>query len=88
MAVLHLAPVLDGSAAAPLQTLLLAHRGQDVELDAGAVVRMGGQCLQVLLAATRTWQADGHRMRLGNVSDRCRDALSLSGATRLVGGME
>jgi chemotaxis protein CheX len=88
MAVLRLTPVLDGSAAAPLQTLLLAHRGQDVELDAGAVVRIGAQCLQVLLAATRTWQADGCLMRIRSLSDRCRDALTVTGATRLVGAEE
>ena len=86
MATLSLAPVLDLSAAAPLRILLLAHRGQDVELDASAVSRVGGQCLQVLLSAQRTWQADGRSFRLNNASDACRDALATTQAGRLLGG--
>lgn len=85
MTTLSLASVLDPSAAAPLQMLLLAHRGQDVELDASAVTRVGGQCLQVLLAAHRTWNADGNGFRLLNPSDSCRDALAITQAGRLLG---
>jgi chemotaxis protein CheX len=51
--------VLDLPAAGRLATALLAVRGQDVELDASQVTRLGGQCLQVLLSALETWRADG-----------------------------
>jgi chemotaxis protein CheX len=88
MASLTLMPVLDLSASAPLRSLLLAHRGQDLELDASAVSRMGGQCLQVLLSARRTWQQDGHSFRLSDPSDACRDALATTQAGRLLGGEE
>ena len=71
--------------AAPLQAELLAHRGQDLDLDATAVVRLGGQCLQILLAAKRTWQADGREVRLLNVSNAFGDALNITNAGPLLG---
>ena len=80
MARLSLAPILDLSAAVPLRALLLAHRGQDLELDGSAVVRVGGQCLQVLLAAKRSWAAEGHRIRLLHPSDACGEALAVTHA--------
>ncbi len=85
MATLHLAPVLDLAAASPLRVLLLAHRGQDLALDAGAVIRVGAPCLQVLLAAKRTWQTDGRQIQLRNVPDTCRDTLAIIGASSLLG---
>ena len=50
--------VLDIRAAGPLKAELLALRGQPVTLDASAVQRLGGLCLQVLLSARATWAAD------------------------------
>jgi chemotaxis protein CheX len=63
-ATLALAPVLDIRAAEPLQASLLALRGQPVVLDAAQVERLGGLCLQVLLSARRTWEADGQTLTL------------------------
>jgi chemotaxis protein CheX len=57
---LSLARRLDLPAAAPLREAILARQGADLVLDAGAVTHFGGLCLQVLLAARRSWQADGH----------------------------
>jgi chemotaxis protein CheX len=85
---MSLSPVLDLAAATPLRDLLLAHRGQDLDLDAAAVNRVGGQCLQVLLAAQRTWNADGRAFRLVNVSGACRDALVITQARALLGAEE
>ncbi|MDQ8029022.1 MAG: STAS domain-containing protein [Brevundimonas sp.] len=51
--------VLDIRAAGPLQAEILGLRGQPVTLDASAVERLGGLCLQVLLSARSTWAADG-----------------------------
>ena len=50
--------ILDVTAAGPLTKSLLALRGSDVEVDASQVRRLGGQCLQVLISAANTWQAD------------------------------
>jgi len=55
---LPLPAILDLAAAAPLTERLLAARGGDLSLDAADVLRVGGQCLQVLLAAAKTWSAD------------------------------
>jgi chemotaxis protein CheX len=54
--------VLDIRAAAPLQAEILASRGQPLTLDASAVERLGGLCLQVLLSARATWAADGQAL--------------------------
>jgi chemotaxis protein CheX len=77
---LILAPLLDLNAAEPLKADLLALRGQPLTLDASAVERLGGLCLQVLLAARRTWAADDVNLRLGSVSDSFADQWAAFGA--------
>lgn len=61
---LQLPEVLDMTAAAPLAQSLLSHRGSELSIDASKVQRVGAQCVQVLLAAAATWQADGKRISL------------------------
>ncbi len=85
MANLALSPVLDLAAATPLRLLLLAHRHADLDLDASEVQRVGGLCLQVLLAAMRTWEADGSRLRIVNASESWRDAVTLAQAGPALG---
>jgi len=51
--------VLDIRAAGPLKAEILALRGQALTLDASAVERLGGLCLQVLLSARAAWADDG-----------------------------
>ncbi len=53
---------LDTLAAAPLRDALLERRGHDLLLDGSGVERIGGLCLQVLLAARDTWRADGRTL--------------------------
>jgi chemotaxis protein CheX len=77
---LTLDAVLDLKAAAPLQAALLAWRGQPIELDAGQVQRLGGQCLQVLIAAQRSWADDGAPFSVARSSTAFDDALRLFGA--------
>jgi len=77
--ILALTPVLDLKAAAPLQAALLERRGHPLEIDAADVQRLGGLCLQVLLAAAATWRADGLSMRVGPRSEAFLDALRLFG---------
>jgi anti-anti-sigma regulatory factor len=78
-AVLVLAPVLDITAAAPLHAALLAHRGRPLRVEAGEVKRLGGQCLQLLLSAGRTFSADRVPIRLQGASDAFRRDLALFG---------
>jgi chemotaxis protein CheX len=69
-AVVQLMPVLDLIAAATLAAELLPHRGHPLRIDASHVQRLGGQCLQVLLSAEHTWQADGAAFSIEGPSER------------------
>lgn len=77
---LRLAAVLDLNAAAPLAQALSALRGQALVLDGSAVLRLGGPCLQVLLSAKATWEADGRSLTLSQPSAELTAALALMGA--------
>ena len=79
-AVLRLGQVLDLNAAGPLANEFLALRGQALEVDASAVERMGAQCLQVLLSARATWDADGAAFAVISPSDEFTSTLALLGA--------
>ena len=76
-----LSAVLDLRAAAPLKAQLLAVRGQETALDASAVERLGGLCLQVLLSALATWRADGQSLTFINVSEALASQWSAFGAS-------
>jgi chemotaxis protein CheX len=78
--VLKLDPVLNLKAAAPPQAALIARRGQPLEIDASAVQRLGGLCLQVLLSAQKTWAEDGGVFGLVNGSEAFGETLRLLGA--------
>ncbi len=80
----HLCPALDLTAAAPLAAELLQHRGAPLAVDGSAVERLGGQCLQVLLAARATWQADGHEFQVVAPSPALVETLGLLGAASLL----
>ncbi|WP_244497131.1 STAS domain-containing protein [Aureimonas sp. D3] len=71
--------VLDITAASGLHGTLLAHRGAPLALDASAVKRLGGQCLQLLISAGRTWGADGVPIRLSDSSEAFQRDLALMG---------
>lgn len=66
--IVELAAILDLNAASPLAAELLARRGEAVILDASRVERIGGQCLQVLLAAVRTWRTDAVPLTVADAS--------------------
>ncbi len=66
---MKLSPILDLSAAAPLATAFNGARGQPIEIDASAVERVGGVCLQVLIAAQNAWTSDGVPFALVNPSE-------------------
>lgn len=71
--------VLDITAASGLHGTLLAHRGAPLAVDASAVKRLGGQCLQLLISAGRTWGADGVPIRLSESSEAFERDLALMG---------
>jgi chemotaxis protein CheX len=73
---------LDSAAASAVKEMLLARRGSPLVVDASQVRRVGAQSLQVLIAAARTWQADGQSYRLTNSSTELLDTLTLIGLPR------
>jgi chemotaxis protein CheX len=81
---MQLESVLDLRAAARLRENLLAIRGADVTLDASAVQRLGGQCLQVLLSAKRTWDGDGRTFNLTDPSEAFASSIQLFGAEKIL----
>lgn len=54
--------------AAALQASLLGLRGQPVTIDASAVAQLATPCVQVLLAAARSWREDGLALGLADPS--------------------
>lgn len=71
--------VLDAQAAAPLMQALLDQKGRDVRLDGAGVQRLGGQCLQVLLAAQAAWRSDSATLTITSPSPDFQAALVLLG---------
>ena len=77
--ILELPPALDLNAAGPLAEALLKHTGEDLVLDGSKVQRLGASCLQVLLAAARTWASEGAALSLDNPTPRLVEDLRLLG---------
>ena len=73
-AILPLPARLDAAATADLRQALLVRRGQPLELQAGDVERVSTPAVQVLLAAARTWAADGQAFRLADAAPALQDA--------------
>jgi chemotaxis protein CheX len=85
--ILSLPASLDLPAARPLAAALLERRGQPTTIDASAVGQIGAQCVQVLLSAKRTWEADGVSLSIVNCALRMIEDLKLIGIERtLVSG--
>ncbi|WP_297491521.1 STAS domain-containing protein [Acidocella sp.] len=78
---LELPTILDLIAAPGLLEAFISRRGRALAVDAGAVQRLGAQCLQVLLAARAAWVADGMALALENPSDEFSATLELLGAS-------
>jgi anti-anti-sigma regulatory factor len=80
--VLRLPISLDLPAARPLAAALLERRGKPITIDASAVGQVGAQCVQVLLSAKRTWEADGVSLSIVNCAARMVEDLMLIGIDR------
>ena len=75
--------VLDIQQAGPLRDQLLALRGHPVTVDASAVDRLGALCLQVLISARKTWDADGKGFALNPASAALNEQLAAYGCADL-----
>lgn len=70
---------LDMPVAGPLAEAFGKLVGSPVEIDATKVNRLGASCLQVMLAAARTWKAQGDALTLKAASPRFLEDLGLLG---------
>ena len=66
---------LDIKATSPLVDELLKLRGSDLLIDAAEVKNVGSQCLQILLSAKKTWEADGYYYAITRPSQAFCDGL-------------
>ena len=82
-AVLELPEVLDLKAAAPLHAQILELRGAPLTIDASKVQRLGGLCLQVLVAADAAWKSDDQDLTLAQPSPEFDAGWSLFSAIPL-----
>ena len=80
-----LADILDLTEARPLADALAAVRGRPVQINAFAVERLGALCLQVLVAARRTWAADGAAFSIVGASPAFAEQSARLGAPGLAG---
>jgi chemotaxis protein CheX len=85
---INLPAILDLKAAGPLKAEILANAGSALDLDVSKVERVGGLCLQVLLAASETWRTAGLPFRLVHPSETARNDMRLLGANHLLPGVE
>jgi chemotaxis protein CheX len=76
---LSLDNVLDLNAAGSLHTKLLGMRGSDVVIDGSGVERAGALCLQVLMAAAKTWEEEKHSLTFSEMSDALTKTMQLLG---------
>ena len=81
---LPLPAVLDMRQASEIAQAMRSVRGRPLIVEAQHVERLGGLCLQVLLAADLTWSRDGVPMSLESPSRAFRDAAHLFNATSLL----
>lgn len=79
---LVLPETLDSACAIEVRNMLLERRGSPLVVDAGQVRRTGMQAVQILIAAARTWQADGQSYAVTNPSSEFLDTITLVGLTR------
>ncbi|WP_419909605.1 STAS domain-containing protein [Hoeflea sp.] len=76
---LQLAENLDLTAVTPLHQSLLTARGDALVIDASEVERLGGQSVQLLLSASKSWTDDGVPFEIVNASENFLSALELLG---------
>ncbi len=76
---LKLSPVLDLTQASVLYGKLKELRGKPVMVDASEVERVGAQCVQILMAGIKAWEADGKQFTFSKASEAFDKTLKLIG---------
>lgn len=76
---LPLPPRLDFASVDALHAALRDAQGADITLDGSGVTHLGSCGLQLLISAAKTWDRDGHSLRVVNPSDRFIDHLTTLG---------
>lgn len=79
--ILKLPAVLDLNAASRLHEQVLALKDKNVAVDASDVVRIGTQCIQILLSAARSWRSMDMTFSVNQSSDAFAKTLQLLGIT-------
>ena len=74
-----LAAVLDLNEASTLRDKFMGLRGSNVVIDASAVERVGTLCVQVIMAAARTWDEDKLSFTFSKVSDAFQKTMQVIG---------
>lgn len=77
---ISLPKTLDLGAVPDLAAQLLALRCEALVLDAGALHKLTGIGLEVLVSAAMQWRADGHSFAIVNWSEAAHGALDALGA--------
>jgi chemotaxis protein CheX len=75
--------VLDLKAASTLRDQFVGRRGAALRVDASRVERLGGLCLQVLMAARTAWADDRLAFTFDDPSSELRAGLDVFGVTPL-----
>ncbi len=74
-----LAAVLDLNEASALRGKLMGLRGGNVAIDASGVERIGALCIQVIMAAAKTWDEDKLSFTFSKVSDAFQKTMEMIG---------
>ncbi|ASW05522.1 MULTISPECIES: STAS domain-containing protein [unclassified Rhizobium] len=74
-----LAAVLDLNEASALRGTLMGLRGSNVAIDASGVERIGTLCVQVIMAAAKTWDEDKLSFTFSKVSDAFQKTMQVIG---------
>ncbi|HVY86855.1 MAG TPA: STAS domain-containing protein [Caulobacterales bacterium] len=83
-AILCLPAMLDLNAAPRLKSEFRSYEGAPLDIDAGKVERVGGLCLQVLIAAGAAWRRAGLALRVLNASPAFVEDVRIMGAAALL----
>ncbi|MBB6488003.1 MULTISPECIES: STAS domain-containing protein [Rhizobium] len=76
---ISLAAVLDLNEASTLRGKLMGMRGSNVVIDASGVERVGALCMQVIMAAAKTWDEDKLSFTFSKVSDAFQKTMQMIG---------
>jgi chemotaxis protein CheX len=79
--VVMLDETLDLNCASELARMLTSLRGTPITIDPSHVSRVGAQCIQVLIAASKTWKTDDVYFTVTPGSESFNEGLDLLGLT-------